>query len=792
MGYLSRLSGYGIAGSFAVLAAFSGPVMAAAGKNAFIEEVVVTARKQEESVQDVPIAMTALTQELENSSIRNLSDLDGYAPNLLFGTNGSRGGGGADINIRGISPTRSDDNSFDAPIAVVIDGIYLGTAAGQVLENFDLERVEVLRGPQGTLFGKNTVGGVVNVVRSRPTGETGGKFKLTVGDFGQQEARGVFNTSLGENIALKLFGTKIDGDGFMDNITTGNGVGEKDYFNVGATFLINPTDDFEARLTVETFSDEGTLNTFHTNYNTPAGLLPAPPAGSPENNYNGGFVTCNVFGACRDSLDRPEVSDNDKDNNYSLDTNALTLNMTLDLDENLTVVSVTGYREVDEYRIYDYDASSHPFITIERFNEYDQVSQELRIDGNFDRLTFTAGLYYFKNEFEQDWYTGDTFWGFLFGASLGNPDLGGPGVSGLAVCKAGGFAPIICDPGMTDLTQDIHQILYETQETTSTAVFAQMDYDLTDQLVLTAGVRWTKEEKHFIAGQAYLTQADRERLRQFSEYADLTQDWTEVSPKIGLKYVINDTSMVFASVSEGFHSGGFFGVNQNIRDFERDQYDPEYATNYELGYKSQHLGNRLRFNATYFRNEFEDKQESFVALDPDTKTVASIFDNAGSVLYSGIEVEMQFVFNNYFRAFVNYGTLDADYEVFDTDVNPNDGVTVVEDATFLTPRNSPDYTLGVGGTLSVPVGNGTVEAFMKVTKIAAYDSALLNLKQAKVGAREELSLSVGYYAENWAIEAYGKNLTDQRFETFFPIATLFAAGNVNSPRTLGLEFTYEF
>ncbi len=136
MGYLSRLSGYGIAGSFAVLAAFSGPVMAAAGKNAFIEEVVVTARKQEESVQDVPIAMTALTQELENSSIRNLSDLDGYAPNLLFGTNGSRGGGGADINIRGISPTRSDDNSFDAPIAVVIDGIYLGTAAGASFGEF--------------------------------------------------------------------------------------------------------------------------------------------------------------------------------------------------------------------------------------------------------------------------------------------------------------------------------------------------------------------------------------------------------------------------------------------------------------------------------------------------------------------------------------------------------------------------------------------------------------------------------------------------------------------------------
>ena len=142
MNYKNRIGVLAAFGVASVLGAASSSLWAAQ-PGAYIEEVVVTARKQEESVQDVPIAITALTQELENSSIRNLSDLDGYSPNLIFGTNGSRGGGGANINIRGISPTRSDDNSFDAPIAVVIDGIYLGTAAGQVLENFYLERVEV-------------------------------------------------------------------------------------------------------------------------------------------------------------------------------------------------------------------------------------------------------------------------------------------------------------------------------------------------------------------------------------------------------------------------------------------------------------------------------------------------------------------------------------------------------------------------------------------------------------------------------------------------------------------------
>ena len=799
MGVLNmrKMGSIGLTAAFtigAIASAMSLPVIAASERSAVLEEVVVTARKQEESAQDVPIAITALTQELENSSIRNLQDLNGYSPNLVFESNGSRGGGGANINIRGISPTRSDDNSFDAPVAVVIDGIYLGTLAGQVLENFDLERVEILRGPQGTLFGKNTVGGVVNVIRSRPTGEFGGKFKLTAGEDGQQEARFVMNTAITDNVALKVFGTKIDYDGFMKNVTTGSGVAEKDYSNVGATLLFEVGDNFEALLTVEGFSDKGTLDAFHTNYNTSAGVIPAPPAGSAENDYSGGFLTCTIFGTCRTSLDRPGVSENDKDNNYSLNTDAATLNMTYDINENLTLVSVTGQRKVNEYRIYDFDASAAPMITIERFNDYEQTSQELRLDGAFERAKFTAGVYYFNNEFTQDWITGDAFWGILFGANLRNPDLGGPGVSGLALCQAGAFAPVFCDTGLTDddIAGNITQILYETQETTSIAAFAQMDYNLTDDLTLTAGLRWTREEKDFVAGQAYLSNEARQRARNFPDYAVLSQEWTELSPKIGLTYQVNDDAIAFISYAEGFHSGGFFGVNQNIRDFERDQYDPEYAGNWEIGYKSQLLDNRMRFNVTYFRNDFEDKQESFVALDPDTKTVASVFDNAASVIYQGIEVEVQYVFNEYFRGFLNYGRLDADYDEFETDINPNDAETVIEDASFLNPRNAPEFTLGIGGTLSVPLGDGDLETFVKYTRIAEVDANLLNLKQSKIAERDDVAASIGYYTDKWSVVAFGKNLTDERYEVFFPIATLFAAGSVNRPRTMGVELTYQF
>jgi iron complex outermembrane receptor protein len=300
--------------------------------------VIVTARKRSEAAQSVPIAITALTTELQNATIRDLRDLNGFAPNVQIAEDGSRGGGGASINIRGISPTRSDDNSFDSPVAVMIDGIYLGSLAGQVIENFDLDRIEILRGPQGTLFGKNTVGGVINVFRSRPTGEFGGRLKATVGDDGQQEFRAVLNAPIMEDVlAVKAFGTYQEDDGYYDNVTTGDNFGDKEYKNYGLTLLWTPNDTFEATLTAEKFDDDSKLNAFHTNFNLAPGVEP-PPTDANETDYSGGHLACNVgflfTGAapgdtshCRTSQSTPGNAEGDTNNDANLDTDAYTLNM---------------------------------------------------------------------------------------------------------------------------------------------------------------------------------------------------------------------------------------------------------------------------------------------------------------------------------------------------------------------------------------------------------------------------------------------------------------------------------
>lgn len=776
-----------------------------------IEEVVVTARRREESSQDVPIPITALTTQLTKSNIRDLSDLNGFAPNVSIGRDSSRSNA-PNINIRGISPTRTDDNSLDSPVGVMIDGIFLGSLAGQLLENFDLERVEVLRGPQGTLFGRNTVGGVVNVVRSRPTGELGGKMRLTGGEDGQLEFRGVLNVPImEETLAGKLFYTNLQFDGFLPNDFAGGKQPEKDYQNYGATLLATPGEKFEALLTLERFDDDSQGGAFLTNYNLDAGISQAP-ADPRQQDLSGGFLGCVLpFGGvpCRTDLSIPKSGSADLKNPSSLQTDALTLNMTYDINDNWRLVSLTGIRDTQEDRKYDFDGSSADFITIDRRNDYEQFSQEIRIEGNWDKFNFVAGTYIWDSEFTQDWSTGGNFWSFvglLSGYSLEdnvflNADLqaANPGQTPLEVClgpnRAATFGNVFCDPGAGSSQgygPGFLQRLFSNQTTEALAFFAQADWVVAENWTVTAGLRWTEEKKDFTAGQAYLSPLARGDIRAFPGFAELDETWTDVSPKFGVNWQATDDVLVYASYTEGFHSGGFFGVNQNIADFERDVYDPETSSNIEVGFKSQLFSRRVQLNGSYFFNDFEDKQEQSVQVDPSTNTVATVFSNAAAAEYQGIELELQWLATQNLSLFASFGWLDAKYKEFETDVNPNDGVSEIVDASFLIPRNAPEITYGIGGTFSAQIGPGEFELFTKYSYLDEVETDLLNLDVGRLSSREDLSMSAAYSFRNMRVTVFGRNLTDERFETPSIIFPLFASGTVNRPRNWGAEFEISF
>ncbi|MBT4492834.1 MAG: TonB-dependent receptor [Gammaproteobacteria bacterium] len=784
--------------------AVSIPVLAAEGLS--IEEIVVTARKREESVQDVPLAMTALKVQLQDSTVRNLADLDGYMPNMQIGENSGRARGTA-ISIRGVNASEFTDKSHDSPIAVSLDGVFFGTNSGRNVENFDLERIEVLRGPQGTLFGKNTVGGVINVIRTKPTGELGGKVRLTMGEDGQQEIRALLNFPVTETLAAKVFYTDLAYDGYMKNTFLGTDGPEKDYQNFGLTLFWTPSDRFDALLTVERYEDDSDLGAF-ANYNVAPGQLPAPPAGSLAQDLSGGTLSCAVYGFCRnDPNSITDEYDTNTTNPGQYRNDVISLNMNYQINDNLNIVSVSAWHDTP-YEDYEneLDGSADEGILIDNDNVYEQFTQEIRLEGTYGKLDFVAGFYYLDTEYDQYWDTHENFWARILPDLVNNTPLA-PGFGFVELCLTGGLGNIKCDQGVPfggpGLGEKFVQKLWQGQETQSTAFFLHADYQLNEKWMLTAGVRYTDEEKDFHGGQAYMTPLSRNHIWNFDvDYDDragishLSNDWQETSIKLGLSYHYSEDIMFFGSYSEAFKSGGFFGRNQNTGDFERNQYEPEFAESYEIGMKGQFFENRVQFNTSVFYNNFEDKQDSNVVLDPTTQTVATVWENIGGIDYTGVDMELQWIVSENLEIFATAGWLDAEYDGFlSHNFVPVDqqATTPKQNVDFLTPKRAPETTFGFGGTYTAQVGPGELALHMKWNFIDDLETSTYNTPGTDADAVDYLNVTASYSWEKWKVSVYGNNLGDEQLEVpQFLVLPFFAWSSVTPGRQYAAEIEYVF
>ncbi|MEQ9452478.1 MAG: TonB-dependent receptor [Pseudomonadales bacterium] len=777
----------------------------AAEKNLVIEEILVTARKREESAQDVPIAMTALTTEITDASVRDITDMNAYLPNVIIEDSSARSRSSA-INIRGLSYTESD-KSFDPAVAVALDGVFIGTSSGQVIENFDLERVEVLRGPQGTLFGKNTVGGVINAIRTRPTGELGGKLQLTGGKWGQQEIRGVLNLPrVGEMLSTKLFYTQIKNDGFQKNTFLGSDGPEKDYTNFGAAFLFE-TESFEALLTVETYDDSSDI-------------------GVARNANDPGFYVCDVLGDCR-SDNRGDTDFRTETNNPAqYDTDAVTLTMKYDINEQLQLVSVTGWRDEVEDYFSDLDGSSFEYLGIDNDNLHEQKSTELRLEGVYEKFDFVLGAILWENEYEQNWITFGSFWDSVVpGLSTNAPVAPGLGLTDLCLLELVGALRCYQGVGIgsAGLGPNFTQNLHQNQVVNSEAMFLQGNYRVSEKWTVTAGIRYTREEKDFFAAQSYLVPLAQARLPVEQWAIDAagnpdvfngSTEWKEWTPKLGVDYRLNDDIMFYASYSEGFHSGGYFGRNQNAQDFA-NTYEPEFAESWEVGMKAQFFDNRVQVNAAAFYNDFEGKQEATVKLDSSTNTVVTVIDNVGSVDYTGFEVEARWLINENFNVFATLGLLDAEYTDFCIDLDGTTagagqtsdcgtvisaGFDIAGNELFIAPQNeesldpkfAPDMTYGLGGTYTIPVGAGRIDIHARYNYVGNQETALDNAPGTELDSADFIHASVTYEVDRYRVTLFGRNLTDEVRETVLDIAAFTRRSYVEPGRSWGLEFAMEF
>jgi iron complex outermembrane receptor protein len=403
-----------------------------------IEEVIVSARRREESIQTTPVAVTAITTaQLDAAAVGNIGALQGAAPNLLI-TQQPSGAAAANVSIRGIG-FADVEKSFDPSVGINVDGVYIGTSTGQFLDYFDIASIEVLRGPQGTLFGRNTIAGVINIQRTRPTGEWGGKFDASFAHYGEVGLRGVINAPIVEDkLALKLFAFHNESDGYYKDFYTGKDRGGYENENFGASLLWTPTDSFSALLTLERQEQDFDPVVASISQTGDFFCTLAPPVECKRNRTDDLYQ---IF------------AEDPADGQYS--SPAATLQLDWDVGP-VKLTSLTSYRESDERQLMDVDALSTDLYVFDRHQDYDQFSQEFRAAGNLgDRLDYVAGLYYFESEYHLLQYTK------VFGV------LGAP----------------------MALTQDT------TGKSESTAGYVDVNWQISDRWRLSGGGRYTKDTK---------------------------------------------------------------------------------------------------------------------------------------------------------------------------------------------------------------------------------------------------------------------------------------------------------
>jgi len=750
-------AGIALAGSVSALM----PMVSYAAESLALEEVTVTARKKTESLQDLALSVTSITAQLENAAVQNLQDIENFTPNVTI-DNSMASAGVAVISIRGMSQ-QDPDKSLEAPVGVVLDGVALGTTAGQMLDSFDLAQVEVLRGPQGTLFGKNTTGGALVVTRSKPTRELGAKIKVGAAEFGGQEIRAIVNTPLSDKGGLKLSASKVENDGYIENTTLNRTVGGRDYEQFGFALSYDITDSFDVLLSFDKINDDSERGPF-ANFNDDASIAclassaAAPflfPAAAPVP-LGSGCMSSDT------GSDENHVSTNGV-NEGSIDDQFASLTMNWNLDD-WRLTSITGYQERNEKSTFEWDSSQIDLLTVVGEHDYSQFSQEIRINGNLnENINITAGVYYFKSDYRQD-QTSYDMWYYI--AQL-DPSL--------SFMKD--FAP-------GDVTQSL-----KTDGTNEVkAIFASMDWQLTEKLALNLGGRYTWEEKTYSGFEASQIESQAVGvLVPFMGPTNLQSDWKEFSPRAALQYAVNDDLMVYTSFAKGFKSGGFFARTTDVAGL--NSFDPEFVETLELGMKSEWMDGRVRLNATVFSSDYDNKQEDVLIPDVGGQ-VNSHVKNAGTAEVKGVELEMQAQITEGLSVYLMAGLLDAEYVDFTADVT---GDAIETDNTYLKFRNAPDTTVGVGFDYVRPVSVGEFSTNYSYRWSDDYETEFFNDPRGHVDAMGMhnigFSLSID---DKYKISLYGRNLTDERFARVVKIGGLSQGGTYNEPRNYGLAFTADF
>ena len=615
-----------------------------------IEDVIVTAQRRAENIQDVPIAISAFTADaLQAQGVQNTLQLGNYVPNLVALNNTGIGSANAYF-LRGLGNTETIA-TFDPPVGTYVDDIYISRQNANNLNLFDVERIEVLRGPQGTLFGRNTTGGAINTILKRPGDEFAGFAEVGFGAYGRRQGRASVDLPLSDSFAIKVSGYYQNDNGFAKNTTTGERMNDDDGWGarLGLRGELSPSVRWNASYMHIVADGENILN-FDCDPRNPS-------------NCSGRFLTTGLREANGPpSPYAPLVITGRKANFGQSQRSAsdlVTSNLEIDVADDTTLNFITGYVSLSQKFALDFfDGRTSPNVaspvppvrgfvrgglTIINDGQHEQFTQEVKVNGRLGAgfINYVAGVFYFNERNRTDF--ADTF-------SLVTQPF-----PPFAVVP-GGFPLLLADRTLRNTTEAI-------------AGYVQADVNLTSQLTVTAGVRYTDETKELsfrdnrascnaVGALPANCLSDANMIAPSGRPIPREQNVKIWTPRFAVNFKPNDDVLLFASATRGFKSGGW-----NARAYSASQllpFGPEKVWSYEAGFKSDLFDRRVRANVTFFLLDVRDLQTPS-ALVADNGTITFLTRNFADYRNKGVEAELSFQPVQGLNLYANMGYQDDEY-----------------------------------------------------------------------------------------------------------------------------------
>jgi len=808
----------------AAMAVLAASAWAGVAHAAVLEEVLVTAtRRTTTDIQTTPVSVSAFgDRALDALIMHDITDIAAAVPNLIGGN--VAGFNAASFGMRGIGQT-SIIIYQEAPVGVTIDDFVVPHIQSQALEAFDIESVEVLRGPQGTLFGKNTTAGAVNVRTKRPVlNETSVEGRLMYGEDDRLETR--FAANYGSDTwAVRAAGLYQRSDGYyragksstdvLGNAFPGDGgdLGGDDVFSGRFKLMWQPNERFNALFQYEIIRDN----------------QDSPPVVN-ETDPGVGLATLGFTGVTGDEpYERAAITNRDDgldmDGGHQIDVDGFYLNLRWDVTEHLTLHSLTGYREQESLLPSTYTGEAAPampglplpptsLFDANRVDERETFQQEIRVASDFaGPFNFVAGGFYQKNDAD---FCVLQFLGFLdYFAAFGAPT------------DPNSTLTLVGLPNLTINNQDDNpSILCNQMKTDAFAVFGDADFALSDTITIGGGVRWSYEKKKWAGRpQTYLQYlngiaafdptfgvddlgelidaADFQRF-PFNVFRD-DKSWTEPSYRLTASYRPNDDMFFWSTIARSFKSGTyndqtgtslFFVPGAPIPARALAPVDPEIAFSFEIGAKMDLLDDRLRVNGVVFTVSYDDAQRELVTIQGAFQETR--FFNAAEVEAKGVELEATMIVTPRLTVQGNVSWQEVEYQNFivDTDF---DGVPDIDLTNTEVPR-SPEWTAYGAATYTHPLQDwGSLSHRFSVSyedeniHVAAAPGASLSDGLIEEKVIVDWSTTFNDATERYFVRVFGKNLTDEEYRTgILPVGDLWTMTSYGAPRWFGAEVGAKF